>query len=159
VWAQSFNKDDVLYWIRNEPHFGRQAVYLDDIDPTADPPVQRISLEELRTLKRQGVRIIAPPIPALLDVASAEVIPSQYAREIKDLGFDIITWTFERADLRHGASQAGFYYYFDPQGEAIRKDSDMYKALDVLARRVQVLGVFSDWPATVTYYANCMGLD
>jgi glycerophosphoryl diester phosphodiesterase len=159
VWAQSFNKEDVLYWVRNEPHFGRQAVYLDDIDPTADPPVQRISLEELRTLKRQGVRIIAPPIPALLDVASGEVIPSQYAGEIKDLGFDIITWTFERADLRHGASQAGFYYYFDPQGEAIRKDSDMYKALDVLARRVQVLGVFSDWPATVTYYANCMGLD
>ena len=30
--------------------------------------------------------------------------------------------------------------------------------LDVLAREVGVLGVFSDWPATVTYYANCMGL-
>ena len=26
---------DVLYWIKNEPRFGRQAVYLDDIDPTA----------------------------------------------------------------------------------------------------------------------------
>jgi glycerophosphoryl diester phosphodiesterase len=23
---------------------------------------------------------------------------------------------------------------------------------------VKVLGIFSDWPATVTYYANCMGL-
>jgi glycerophosphoryl diester phosphodiesterase len=30
--------------------------------------------------------------------------------------------------------------------------------LDVLARGVGVLGVFSDWPGTVTYYANCMGL-
>jgi glycerophosphoryl diester phosphodiesterase len=160
VFAQSFNKEDVLYWIRNEPAFGRQAVYLDDIDPTANPPVPRISLDELRTLRRQGVRIIAPPFPALLDVdSSGEVVPSQYAREIRSLGFDIITWTFERADLRHGASQAGFYYYFDPQGEAIRKDSDMYKALDVLARKVQIRGIFSDWPATVTYYANCMGLD
>jgi glycerophosphoryl diester phosphodiesterase len=28
--------------------------------------------------------------------------------------------------------------------------------LDVLARQVGVLGVFSDWPSTVTYYANCM---
>ena len=160
VWPQSFNKEDVLYWIRNEPQFGRQAVYLDDIDPTANPPVPRISADELRELRRQGVRIIAPPFPALLDVDSAgEVIPSQYAREIRGLGFDVITWTFERADLRRGASQAGFYYYFDPQGEAIRKDSDMYKALDVLARKVRIRGIFSDWPATVTYYANCMQLD
>jgi glycerophosphoryl diester phosphodiesterase len=159
VWPQSFNREDVLYWIRHEPRFGRQAVYLDDIDPTASPPVPRISLTELRELRRQGVQIIAPPMPALLDVdPTGEVIPSQYAREIRSLGFEIITWTFERADLRRGASQGGFYYSFDPEGRAIRKDSDMYKALDVLAKKVQVLGVFSDWPATVTYYANCMDL-
>jgi len=29
VWAQSFNLDDVLYWIKHEPAFGKQAVYLD----------------------------------------------------------------------------------------------------------------------------------
>ncbi|WP_437495094.1 hypothetical protein WME75_33325 [Sorangium sp. So ce1014] len=29
--------------------------------------------------------------------------------------------------------------------------------LDVLARDVGVRGVFSDWPATVAYYASCMG--
>ncbi|MDJ0834324.1 MAG: glycerophosphodiester phosphodiesterase family protein, partial [Gammaproteobacteria bacterium] len=29
VWAQSFNLEDVKYWIENEPEFGRQAVYLD----------------------------------------------------------------------------------------------------------------------------------
>jgi glycerophosphoryl diester phosphodiesterase len=28
----------------------------------------------------------------------------------------------------------------------------------VQAREVKILGIFSDWPATVTYYANCMGL-
>ena len=33
----------------------------------------------------------------------------------------------------------------------------MYKVLDVLAREVGILGIFSDWPATSTYYANCMG--
>ena len=32
----------------------------------------------------------------------------------------------------------------------------MYKALDVLAKDVKILGIFSDWPATVTFYANCM---
>jgi hypothetical protein len=28
--------------------------------------------------------------------------------------------------------------------------------LDVLANEVGVEGVFSDWPATVTFYANCL---
>jgi glycerophosphoryl diester phosphodiesterase len=85
-------------------------------------------------------------------------VPSQLAKDLKRLGFDIITWTFERADLRQGASRAGYYYDFDASGDAIKKDSDMYKALDVLAREVRILGIFSDWPATVTYYANCMNL-
>ena len=85
-------------------------------------------------------------------------VPSEYARDIKGLGFDIITWSFERADLRRGAATAGFYYAYDPTGVAVKKDSDMYKALDALATKVKVKGIFSDWPATVTYYANCMGL-
>jgi glycerophosphoryl diester phosphodiesterase len=37
-------------------------------------------------------------------------------------------------------------------------DGDVFTALDVLARQVGILGIFSDWPATVTYYANCMHL-
>ena len=159
VYVQSFNKDDILYWIKNEPRFGRQAVYLDSIDPTATPAVPRMTLAELHQLKQQGVRIVAPPLWALLSVNDAgEVLPSAYARDIRRAGLDIIAWSFERADLRNGAAQAGWYYQFDPTGKAIKKDSDMYKALDVLARQVGILGIFSDWPATVTYYANCMGL-
>jgi glycerophosphoryl diester phosphodiesterase len=30
--------------------------------------------------------------------------------------------------------------------------------LDVLAQQVGVRGVFSDWPATTTFYASCMGM-
>jgi glycerophosphoryl diester phosphodiesterase len=159
VWAQSFNKDDILYWIQNEPRFGKQAVFLDSIDPTVTPPIPRMTLDELRQLKNKGVKIIAPPLFALLAVNGDNgIVPSQYALDIKGLGFDIITWTFERSDLRRGAAPAGFYYLFDPEGNAVKKDSDMYKALDVLARQVGIIGIFSDWPATVTYYANCMGL-
>jgi len=150
VWAQSFNVGDVLYWIQNDPQFGKQAVFLDSF-----PAPLPMTLQEL---KNQGVRIIAPPIPALLAVDGDKVVPSQYAKDIKSAGLDIITWTFERSDLRRGASAAGFYYAFDPTGAAIKTDSDMYKALDVLAKEVKILGIFSDWPATVTYYANCMGL-
>lgn len=159
VWLQSFNKDDVLYWIRNAPEFGRQAVYLDSIDPTATLPIPRQTNEQLLELRKQGVQYFAPPMPALLDVdANDRVVPSQYARDIKRAGFKIITWTIERSDLRRGASQAGFYYLFDPKGRAIKKDGDLYLALDVLAHEVGIEGIFSDWPATVTYYANCMGL-
>lgn len=45
---------------------------------------------------------------ALQDVtATDELIPSQYAKDILAAGLDIITWTFERSDLREGASKAG----------------------------------------------------
>jgi glycerophosphoryl diester phosphodiesterase len=159
AWVQSFNLDDILYWISTAPDFGKQAVYLDSIDPITNPPVERLTFRELTKLKNQDVQIFAPPMWALLDVdEKGRVVPSGYAKDIKKAGLDIITWTFERADLRQGASKAGWYYLFDPQGRAIKKDSDMYMALDVLAKDVGILGIFSDWPATVTYYANCMGL-
>jgi len=51
VWAQSFDLNDILYWIRNEPAFGRQAVYLDSIDPTANPPIPRQTNAQLTALK------------------------------------------------------------------------------------------------------------
>ncbi|HUQ12487.1 MAG TPA: glycerophosphodiester phosphodiesterase family protein [Steroidobacteraceae bacterium] len=159
VWAQSFNLDDVLYWIRNEPRFGRQAVYLDDVDPSVGIP--RLTVAELANLRKNNVRIFAPPIPALLavDDSTNTLVPSQYARDIKSAGLDIITWSFERADLRRGAAFGGFYAAYDPEGKVVKKDSDMYLALDALARDVKVIGVFSDWPATVSYYASCMGLE
>ena len=42
--------------------------------------------------------------------------------------------------------------------DVIDNDGDVMTVLDVLAKDVGVIGVFSDWPATTTYYANCMGL-
>jgi glycerophosphoryl diester phosphodiesterase len=35
----------------------------------------------------------------------------------------------------------------------------MYEYIDALARDVGVVGIFSDWSATVTYYTSCMGLE
>jgi glycerophosphoryl diester phosphodiesterase len=29
----------------------------------------------------------------------------------------------------------------------------------VQPKQVKIKGIFSDWPATVSFYANCMGLD
>lgn len=164
TWPQSFNLEDIFYWIDNT-RYGEQAAYLLDYDTDKDDIIIQAPydamdrMEFLKMLKDRGVKVIAPSMPALLAVdSSGDIVPSQLAKDLKRMGFDIITWTFERADLRQGASKAGYYYDFDPAGVAVKKDSDMYKALDVLARKVKILGIFSDWPATVTYYANCMGL-
>ena len=49
---QSFDQRDVLYWIRNTPAFGRQAVYLDDAEVPADLP----GYAELAAYKRMARR-------------------------------------------------------------------------------------------------------
>src|SRR5688572_8787998 len=82
VFAQSFNLADVTYWVTHEPAFGKQAVYLDDVDPGAGIPP--LTTAELAAVRGQGVRIFAPPIPALLavDASNDRLVPSQYARDI-----------------------------------------------------------------------------
>jgi glycerophosphoryl diester phosphodiesterase len=157
VWAQSFNLEDVFYWIENEPEFGEQAVYLDGrYDDTAfdhtDPATWNPTMEELEAA---GVNIIAPPMWMLLALDDDnEIVPSVYAETAEDAGLDIITWTLERS----GPLASGGGWYYQTITDTIDNDGDILVVLDVLAQDVGVLGVFTDWPATVTYYANCMGL-
>ncbi|QXP87445.1 glycerophosphodiester phosphodiesterase [Methylococcus capsulatus] len=152
VFAQSFNKADVLYWIQHEPAFGRQAVYLDDAEEVADLP----GAAELAQYKADGINIVAPPIFALLDVdAAGNIVASEYARNVRRAGLDIITWTLERSGILADGNNGFYYQTFD---SAIHREGDMMRVLDVLARDVGIRGIFSDWPATVTYYANCMNL-
>ena len=151
VFPQSFSLDDVLYWIEQEPEFGKQAVYLDG---RTYRPSFRSSLEDMQELAEQGVRILAPPIYALLDLDGGEIVPSTYARQARQAGIDLITWTLERSEPLTG----GGGWYYKTVKEVINNDGDMMQVLDVLAQQVGVIGVFSDWPATTTYYANCMNL-
>ncbi len=153
VYPQSFLLDDVLYWIANTPLYGRQAVYLDGraIDPE-DSTGWSPSMSELAA---SGVNIIAPPIPMLLGVGEDDsIVPSAYAVAAKQAGLDIIAWSFDRS----GFLNEGGGYYYSTVSDVINNDGDMMNALDVLAQDVGILGMFSDWPATVTYYANCKGL-
>ena len=53
---------------------------------------------------------------------------------------------------------SGGTFYYQTTLDAIQSDGDMMVTLHVLAKEVGILGIFSDWPATVTFYANCMGL-
>jgi glycerophosphoryl diester phosphodiesterase len=153
VFAQSFNRNDVLYWIANEPRFGRQAVYLDDrVD---QPGGYEEAVAGMPELAAQDVEIVAPPMWALVTLdADGEIVPSTYAMAAREAGLDIITWTLERSGLLVNGGE----YYYQSVTDAINNDGDMLVMLDALAKKVRVRGVFSDWPATVTYYANCMGL-
>jgi glycerophosphoryl diester phosphodiesterase len=152
VWPQSFNKDDVLYWVNNEPAFGRQAVYLDDAGTVADLP----GAAELAGYRAAGIRIWAPPTFALLAAdANGNIVPSAAARNAKQAGLDLITWTLERSGILADGNNG---FYFQTIDSAISREGDVMRVIDVLAQDVGVLGIFSDWPATVSFYANCMGM-
>ncbi len=157
VWAQSFNLDDVLYWINNEPEFGEQAVYLDgrygdDGFDFMNPATYKPSMAELA---EQGVNYIAPPMWMLVTVENGQIVPSPYTKEAKAAGLKLITWTLERS----GPLGGGGGWYYQSIKDVTDSDGVMFELLDVLAQDVGIEGIFSDWPATVTYYANCMDLD
>ncbi|KAI1272343.1 PLC-like phosphodiesterase [Xylaria sp. FL0933] len=156
VWLQSFVFKDVAYWLRHAPDFGRQAILLDqsgDSPRTIDDAVANLTF-----YRDAGVRIVGPPLPYLVSVdAEGEYVPSRYATAAKKLGLEIITWSLERSGPLAQVAGNGDYYYSTILN-GTRKDGDIFRLVDVLARRVGVLGIFSDWSATVTFYANCFGL-
>ncbi|KAI0011880.1 glycerophosphoryl diester phosphodiesterase family protein [Xylariaceae sp. FL0662B] len=155
VWPQSFRLADVAYWLRAEPAFGRQAILLDQ---SGDAPATIADAAANLSLYRDaGVRVVAPPLPYLVALGpDGEYVPSDYATTAKGLGLEIITWSLERSGpLARVAAENDYYYSTIANGTT--SDGDMYQLVDVLAREVGVRGIFSDWSATVTYYANCFG--
>ncbi|NEV62620.1 glycerophosphodiester phosphodiesterase family protein [Thiorhodococcus minor] len=149
VYPQSFQIEDIRYWIANEPAFGSQAVYLYDADAVAELP----GAAELMSYKAEGINYVAPPLWALVSANGEEIVPSQYALDAKAADLEIITWTLERSGILADGDNGWYYQTFDG---AISREGDTLRLLDVLARDVGIKGIFSDWPATVTFYANCM---
>lgn len=157
VFAQSFSYPDILYWIRNEPAFGAQAVFLDGRYEQAgfDHTKPEQLKPGMKEMADAGVRILAPPIYMLLTLNEKnEIVPSAYAKAAKAAGLDLIAWSLERDGP---LDKGGGFYHRSIKG-AIDRDGDALTVLDVLARQVGVRGVFSDWPATTTFYASCTGL-
>jgi glycerophosphoryl diester phosphodiesterase len=157
VFAQSFDLKDVLFWIKTEPAFGAQAVYLDGRYETQGfdhtrPETWKPSMTEL---KASGVKILAPPIYMMLALNTrGEIVPSDYAKAAKAAGLDLIGWSLER----DGPLNKGGGFYHRSVKAAIDRDGDTLTVLDALAKQVGVRAMFSDWPATTTFYASCMGM-
>ena len=153
VFPQSLLYADIQYWLKYEPKFGKQAVFLDAL--VDEPNGYNLSPARLPSVAAGGVRIVAPPQWVLVKLdAAGKIVPSEWALKAHELGMDIITWILERS----GPLATGCGYCFQSVTPAINNDGDTYEMLDVLAGKVGILGIFSDWSGTVTYYANCMGL-
>lgn len=152
VWAQSFNLSDVLYWIKAEPEFGAQAVYLVEWHDGFNEQDQSTWKQDFASLRAQGVNYLAPSMNMLLTDDNDKVEASAYAKAAKEEGLKLITWTLERS----GPLANGGGWYFRSLKNTTDNDADYFEVLDVLAQEVGIEGMFSDWPATTTYYASCM---
>jgi glycerophosphoryl diester phosphodiesterase len=156
VWPQSFLWDDIYYWIQNT-EYGTQAVALDGCADVGCPETAEDLKAYFAPLVENEVNIIAPPQQVLVQPTKdgKGMEPSLYTETIKELGLDIITWTFERAGP---LSNDPIGYYYSTIEDVVNGDGDSMELLHVLAQDVGILGIFSDWAAPVTFYANCMGL-
>ncbi len=150
IYIQSFDLDDLLYIIKKYPKLGENTIYLQE---NFSPNFTK-DIIDLDALAKQGITTIAPPIWALLALDKDQnIIPSLYADALKKHHFKIITWSLEREEI---STKKRNIWYYQSIKDGVRKNADILKILYVLDKELGVVGVFSDWPATVTFYKNCI---
>jgi glycerophosphoryl diester phosphodiesterase len=158
VWPQSFDIDDIYFWIDAFPAFGKQAVYLDG-NGTANTGSFPPSVADFQALRDDGINIVAPSFPYLVTLdGDNEIVASDYARNAGHARMKIITWSLERSGRIVEDVIEGSPGYYTSIVDGLENDGDVMTTIDVLARDAKVIGMFSDWPGTVSYYASCMGL-
>lgn len=155
VFMQSFLYDDLLYWLDAEPEFGANAMFLDSYGET--PETFPDAVANLTNYARDGLQWLAPPLPYLLTAEDGKIVPSVYADLAVELGFKIVPWTLERSGRLANVRASGEYYYMY-YADAVDNDGDVYEVVDVLVQDIGIVGLFTDWSSTVTFYANCFGL-
>jgi hypothetical protein len=88
---------------------------------------------------------------------SRQITPSQYTARARQAGFDLISWTTERSGpIVENVLEGGDTFYYQTTLDALSNDGDILRTIDVLAQDVGIIGLFWDWPATTTFYANCL---
>lgn len=162
VWLQSFLWQDVQYWLNNAPEFASQVVWLDGraklaTDGSVNEP-QFPNTPSFAEAKAAGLNIIAPPLWVLIKATGDPAEPfaaTQYAKSARTAGLELVTWTLDRSGPITANSAHAFGYFRSLKG-AVNDDGDLYPLLHTLVEDIGVTGVFSDWPATVTFYDNCL---
>ncbi|KKA26416.1 hypothetical protein TD95_000159 [Thielaviopsis punctulata] len=154
VFPQSFHYPDIQFWLANATDFAAQLVYLDSNGETSATFPNAVKL--LDQYAADGVPIVGPPLPYLVTAKDGKIVPSDYAIRAKELGLQIVTWSLERSGFLSDGSHGGYYYEY--AADAINHEGDALELLHVLHKDIGVIGVFSDWTGTTTFYANCYGL-
>lgn len=149
LFPQSFNITDVEYWVSKGGEYGKQGVYLTELN---EPDTMEKFESEVPRIKASGIKYAAPALFMLVSLdENKKLIPSKYATMLKDADLNIISWSIERsAPLRNGGG-----WYYTGLEDWIYGDGNIYELMDFLAQDIGIVGLFSDWPATVTFYANC----
>lgn len=171
---QTFDHRVAEYWKTTRPSIPVEYMW-----ETTPPPGRNCSatgiadcgsraiLEHLNSL---GVEMFSPPIQRLVDSAPGHrIVKSATAKMLHEIGVRAIgTWSLERqgCDLDSpekqpsgwapcGIAGKGFYYS-TLEGQSAFQHADVFRVLDVLFREVKIVGLFSDFPATVATYINCI---
>lgn len=158
VTLQSFDAEDIRFWLGVAPAYGARAIWLVEPSPEIPPP----SEAEFAALFEEGFRTIAPPISTLLRLdENGAFRATAYAKHARAAGLEIVAWTLERSGrIRDGRVEGSAKdFYLGPLLPGLVDDGDVFRVIDALVHEVGIRALFSDWPATTTYYANCFGLE
>jgi glycerophosphoryl diester phosphodiesterase len=144
---------DAIYWSTQTDY--KNAVALEGRSKSYFASWSKDQIKALfMDLKNAGVPIVSPPMQIMVNRANATapMEVSNYAAAAREMGFTLVGWSFERdGPLQNGG---GGYH----QGLYPTNDGFDYEYLDFMVQQVGIVGLFSDWPASVTFYANCMGI-
>lgn len=154
VWPQSDFWVDVEEWIRGAS--GVVPVLLDeryDVETVLSKPRKSWSGRSFEEMYAAGLRVIAPQFNLLVRAQNGRLEATEYARGARKAGLKIVTWSLERSGVV-GAEMGNDRYYEGLRGLAYA-EGFVYEVLDALVRKAGVVGVFSDWPETVAFYARC----
>lgn len=155
VYLQSFELEHIRYWIKNARP--AKVAFLDeryDLKNLTNIPAEKW-IPTMKEMKTMGIDILAPPMWALVTSDNGRIAPSKYALAAKAAGLKIVTWTLERTPpLTVNTTE----YYYQSIPDLTYNNGAILEILHALVKDVGISGIFSDWPATTTFYANCMGL-
>lgn len=156
VWLQSATLEDIEYVV-SETEYGAQAVVLDfEDDRYGVRADDRVFLDRV---ERTGAKYVAPPMWKLVAPDEGKIVASDFATLIKERDLHIITWTLGRTAGPLEKSESTDYYWQTLQGQGLNLTAgSRFELLDALYEEVGIKGMFDDWPAVTTFYANCKNI-
>ncbi|TPX73999.1 hypothetical protein CcCBS67573_g04745 [Chytriomyces confervae] len=171
IWKQN-NKDlPVLYLIQSPMNTTTTEKDCVSASDCGTPDV-------LRNLMKLGVELFAPALNGLVTAKNHRYVEHQYSQDIKALAEELGlkdkvflgSWSLERsacvsqygdgsfnAEAGLGAIGGCGWYYNSVEGYAsFGQHEDALLMMDALFTKAGVVSLFSDFPATVSMYSNCV---